>query len=169
MTTRPGMNDGRHFTSYLPNCQFNDNIQNLYSLKNNTEYREFLQTKGNIFMKDLQNNKCDDQLFCTTFDNLSKDSYDINKIMPNQEPQQLQYAPVSLTSQPKQELGKIPKPSLSSSSRSAPVPSTLRKGPSPSPLVRSSPSPSPPTILRKSPSPSPSTLRTQPSAPSPIY
>lgn len=41
--TRPGMSDGRAFTSYVPNCEYNFNIQKTYDIKSNNEYREFLQ------------------------------------------------------------------------------------------------------------------------------
>mgnify|MGYP007047513127 CR=1 FL=1 len=41
--TRPGMSDGRAFTSYLPSCQMNEDIMSKNRVSSNSEYREFLQ------------------------------------------------------------------------------------------------------------------------------
>ena len=40
---RPGMSDGRIFTSYIPNCQMNTNIQTKNNVGSDAEYRVFLQ------------------------------------------------------------------------------------------------------------------------------
>lgn len=50
---RPGMADGRAFTSYVPNCQLNNNIQNANNISNNKDYRSFIQLNGDKLMKDF--------------------------------------------------------------------------------------------------------------------
>ena len=52
--TRPGMADGRCFTTYIPNCQLNNNIQNRNNIQSNNEYRLFLQTNASEFIEQLQ-------------------------------------------------------------------------------------------------------------------
>lgn len=43
---RPGMSDGRAFTSYVSNCQMNSNIQKQNNIQNDAQYRAFLQKNG---------------------------------------------------------------------------------------------------------------------------
>ena len=45
---RPGMSDGRSFTSYVSSCQMNAEIQKKYNLSNDTKYREFLQKNPQV-------------------------------------------------------------------------------------------------------------------------
>ena len=42
----PKMADGRHFTDYRPSCDIDVAIRNDNSIKNNFQYRKFLQTNG---------------------------------------------------------------------------------------------------------------------------
>ncbi len=51
--SRPGMSDGRAFTSYIPNCQLNNNIQIQNKIVNNKDYRSFIQHNGDQLMKDF--------------------------------------------------------------------------------------------------------------------
>lgn len=41
--TRPGMADGRYFTSYLPSGILNTHIQEHYKIVSGSQYRAFLQ------------------------------------------------------------------------------------------------------------------------------
>jgi hypothetical protein len=50
---RPGMSDGRCFTTYLPNAQMDANIQESNSISSNHAYRTFLQTNAVKFMEDM--------------------------------------------------------------------------------------------------------------------
>uniref|UniRef100_A0A6C0F5H0 Uncharacterized protein n=1 Tax=viral metagenome TaxID=1070528 RepID=A0A6C0F5H0_9ZZZZ len=43
---RPGMTDGRCFTSYISNCQLNDIIKKNNDIVNDSNYRMFLQQNG---------------------------------------------------------------------------------------------------------------------------
>ena len=63
---RPGMSDGRCFTSYIPNVQLNENIINKNKLQNNISYREFLQSHTDKFIEGFEQvcmqknaNECD--------------------------------------------------------------------------------------------------------------
>tara|TARA_B100001094_G_scaffold256001_1_gene255099 strand:- start:1819 stop:2034 length:216 start_codon:yes stop_codon:yes gene_type:complete len=51
---RPGMQDSRCFTSYLPNCQLNNNIQARNNIETNNEYRMFLQQHATEFIEQLE-------------------------------------------------------------------------------------------------------------------
>ena len=53
--TLPGMSDGRCLTSFITNCQLNNNIKSRNKLKTNNEYREFLQTNAEQLMSDFKN------------------------------------------------------------------------------------------------------------------
>lgn len=50
---RPGMCDGRTFTSYIPNSELNENIQKYNNISTNNEYRKFLKTSGETFMSNM--------------------------------------------------------------------------------------------------------------------
>ena len=49
--TRPGMADGRCFTSYEPNCKLNKDYMNKKQITTNNEYRRFLQQNSEYIMK----------------------------------------------------------------------------------------------------------------------
>lgn len=49
------MSDGRCFTSYIANCQMNDNIQARNSLSNDAQYRKFLQENATALMGQMSN------------------------------------------------------------------------------------------------------------------
>jgi hypothetical protein len=51
---RPGMSDGRTFTSYESNCQMNMNLMKQLNSKDSNAYRKFLQDNAEIIM-DLKN------------------------------------------------------------------------------------------------------------------
>jgi len=53
---RPGMSDGRAFTSYISNCQTNQNLMHQLSSKDSNEYRKFLQDNAVMIMQ-MQKNK----------------------------------------------------------------------------------------------------------------
>lgn len=53
---RPGMSDGRAFTSYISNCQTNQNLMNQLSSKDSNEYRKFLQDNA-VMIMNMQKNK----------------------------------------------------------------------------------------------------------------
>ena len=59
------MSDGRCFTSYISNCQMNDNIRLRNEIKNDQEYRMFLQSNAKSLME-AQSNMCftDDYKLC---------------------------------------------------------------------------------------------------------
>ena len=48
------MSDGRCFTSYIPNCQLNNNVQSRNSINSNNEYRVFLQKNADSFMQQMR-------------------------------------------------------------------------------------------------------------------
>ena len=50
---RPGMSDGRCFTSYIANCQLNDNIQIRNNIANDAQYRRFLQENATQLMTQM--------------------------------------------------------------------------------------------------------------------
>lgn len=50
---RPGMSDGRCFTSYIPNSQMDNNFQQKNDIISNNEYRSFLQNNAETFMEDM--------------------------------------------------------------------------------------------------------------------
>lgn len=49
----PGMSDGRMFTDYSSNCEYNKNLMRTYAKQTSNEYREYLQTHGDQIMKTL--------------------------------------------------------------------------------------------------------------------
>lgn len=51
----PGMSDGRMFTNYLSNCQYNKTLMKTYEKPTNNEFREHLQMNGDLVMKDFEN------------------------------------------------------------------------------------------------------------------
>jgi len=56
---RPGMQDGRAFTTYLPNCQLNNTIQSDKGFLNNVEYKQYIQQNSSSIMQSFttgQNN-----------------------------------------------------------------------------------------------------------------
>ena len=53
--SRPGMTDSRCFTSYVSNCQLNENIQNLNNLQNDSQYRAFLQKNATKIIDSFSN------------------------------------------------------------------------------------------------------------------
>lgn len=52
--TLPGMSDGRCFTSFISNCQLNENIKSRNQLNGNNEYRKFLQENTEQLLKDFR-------------------------------------------------------------------------------------------------------------------
>lgn len=48
---RPGMSDGRAFTSYESNCQMNMTTMNELKITDNNMYRKFLQDNAERIMK----------------------------------------------------------------------------------------------------------------------
>tara|TARA_Y100000816_G_C25926587_1_gene483159 strand:+ start:586 stop:825 length:240 start_codon:yes stop_codon:yes gene_type:complete len=52
--TKPGMSDGRVFTTFIPNCKYNDMIKEKYKKMNNNEYRIFLQENAEKVMNDMK-------------------------------------------------------------------------------------------------------------------
>ena len=51
--TRPGMQDGRIFTNYLPNCQLNNSIQSSQKVLNNVDYKSYIQQNAGQIMNDF--------------------------------------------------------------------------------------------------------------------
>ena len=49
----PGMSDGRVFTSYKPNCESNEHMKKIYNIKNNNEYRMFLQKNAEKLLLEM--------------------------------------------------------------------------------------------------------------------
>lgn len=50
---RPGMSDGRAFTSYVSSCQMNMFNMNQLNLTDNNEYRQYLQDNAELVMKEF--------------------------------------------------------------------------------------------------------------------
>lgn len=48
--TRPGMADGRAFTSYSTNCQMNNIIQTTNGFSNNVDYKQYIQSNAQNVM-----------------------------------------------------------------------------------------------------------------------
>lgn len=49
--TRPGMSDGRCFTSYTSNCELNKKMMREDNITNNNDYRRFLQENADSIIK----------------------------------------------------------------------------------------------------------------------
>lgn len=47
---RPGMSDGRAFTSYISSCQMNMQLMKQLSANDSNAYRKFLQDNADIIM-----------------------------------------------------------------------------------------------------------------------
>jgi hypothetical protein len=47
------MSDGRVFTDYTSNCQHNKTLMKIYEKPTNNEFRQFLQSNGDVVMKDF--------------------------------------------------------------------------------------------------------------------
>lgn len=50
----PGMSDGRAFTSYVSNCQYNNELIRQQNLKDNNAYRKYLQDNAEIILNSLK-------------------------------------------------------------------------------------------------------------------
>lgn len=64
---RPGMADGRCFTSYIPNSQMDANFQKSNDIRSNNEYRSFLQKNAEQFMTkmtEMCENKANEDCEC---------------------------------------------------------------------------------------------------------
>ena len=48
------MSDGRCFTSFISNCQLNENIKARNKLNTNNEYRKFLQENSEQLLNDFR-------------------------------------------------------------------------------------------------------------------
>jgi len=57
---RPGMADGRCFTTYIPNYELNRNMQNANKITNNRDWRTFVQENGEK-LKDDFSDACADK------------------------------------------------------------------------------------------------------------
>lgn len=59
------MSDGRCFTSYISNCQLNDNIKFRNNISNDANYRKFLQENAEMLLGQM-NTMCfsDDTKLC---------------------------------------------------------------------------------------------------------
>ena len=51
--TRPGMSDGRLFTSYVPSCMLNQQLQKSSDTETNAAYRQFLQKNASDVMAQM--------------------------------------------------------------------------------------------------------------------
>ena len=51
--SRPGMSDGRQFTSYISSTQLNDNIQRRNNVGSDASYRHYLQNNGVNLIKQM--------------------------------------------------------------------------------------------------------------------
>lgn len=49
----PGMSDGRMFTDYSSNCQYNKSLMKDFATPTNNEYRMHLQSKADTIMKEF--------------------------------------------------------------------------------------------------------------------
>ena len=52
--TMPGMSDGRCFTNFLPNCEYNEVLKNKFQLNSNNKYRTYLQENAESIMNDMK-------------------------------------------------------------------------------------------------------------------
>lgn len=60
------MSDGRCFTSYIPSCELNTQIQSLNKIENNSQYRSFLQKNTDKLITQMQTMcKHSDQFYCS--------------------------------------------------------------------------------------------------------
>lgn len=50
----PGMSDGRVFTSYVSNCQYNNELIRQQNLKDNNAYRKYLQDNAETIINSLK-------------------------------------------------------------------------------------------------------------------
>ena len=50
--TRPGMSDGRCFTSYISNCELNRQMMQSNNVNNNNQYRRFLQENSDSIIRE---------------------------------------------------------------------------------------------------------------------
>mgnify|MGYP006892690560 CR=1 FL=1 len=47
----PGMSDGRAFTSYVSNCEKNQQLMRQVNIMDNNAYRKYLQDNAEVIMK----------------------------------------------------------------------------------------------------------------------
>ena len=57
---RPGMSDGRCFTSYIPNSEMDAKFQMFNKIESNNQYRSFLQKNATQFMNKMTE-MCEDK------------------------------------------------------------------------------------------------------------
>ena len=53
------MEDGRFVTSYVTSCTLNASIQHQNGIKNNSDYRKFLQSHAETLMKRMSDCQCE--------------------------------------------------------------------------------------------------------------
>lgn len=86
---RPGMSDGRCFTTYLPNVQLNVNIQQKNKIMDNSTYRMFLQDNTDEIIENFQNvckDKSNNECECflgMRFDQKVENNFNIQPYDPN--------------------------------------------------------------------------------------
>jgi hypothetical protein len=63
------MADGRCFTTYIPSCVLNSNIQKEFDIQNSSDYRAFLQKNALEIMKGMQDlSYTNETKFCNSFE-----------------------------------------------------------------------------------------------------
>lgn len=76
----PKMADGRHFTDYRPSCDIDVAIRNDNSIKNNFQYRKFLQTNGVDIMNINRQHSC--MKNCCTPCSTNSDNFNGGTMLP---------------------------------------------------------------------------------------
>lgn len=51
----------REFTDYRPQADINNSLMNQYNIKNNNDYRKFIQDNGNSILKALREQVTDEE------------------------------------------------------------------------------------------------------------
>jgi len=50
----PGMSDGRAFTSYVSNCQYNNELIRQQNIQDSNAYRKYLQDNADVILNSLK-------------------------------------------------------------------------------------------------------------------
>lgn len=67
------MADGRCFTTYIPSCVLNANIQQKFNVQNSSDYRLFLQKNATDIMKGMRElSYTNETKYCNSFEYKNK-------------------------------------------------------------------------------------------------
>lgn len=76
----PLMNDTRNFSTYQPGTVLDEKLKAKSNIKNNSDYRKYLQTNADSIIKNNQYNACGECSTCPYIGNKNNDNNDNNNI-----------------------------------------------------------------------------------------